>query len=156
LAGECADGNDKAIALLQARYGGLVEGCASRMKHAVEPPEDYRRAFFTVICEPREGGRPRIAGYTGRGSLGGWIKVVAVRQNLRRSPPQAVPPDPGGESGALADEDPELEFLRQQYGNVFAAAFEAAVAELTPRERNLLRYSVVDGLSIEQIAAIHH
>jgi RNA polymerase sigma-70 factor (ECF subfamily) len=52
--------------------------------------------------------------------------------------------------------DPELAYFKQHYGAQFRAAFRAAVASLTARERNLLRYSVTDGFGIDQIAAIYH
>ena len=52
--------------------------------------------------------------------------------------------------------DPELAYLQQHYGAQFRAAFREAVLSLTPRERNLLRHSVLDGLGIDQIAAIYH
>ena len=38
----------------------------------------------------------------------------------------------------------------------FARRSREAVASLSPRERNLLRHSVIDGLGIDQIAAIYH
>jgi RNA polymerase sigma-70 factor (ECF subfamily) len=53
-------------------------------------------------------------------------------------------------------EDPRLAYLRRVYGASFREAFDAAVASLAPRERNLLRLSVIDGLSIDQLAAIFH
>jgi hypothetical protein len=37
----------------------------------------------------------------------------------------------------------------------FQSAFCEALAALTPRERNLLRQSVIDQLGIDQLAAIH-
>src|SRR5262249_30568597 len=52
--------------------------------------------------------------------------------------------------------DPQLAYLQQHYGAQFRAAFGDAVASLPPRARNLLRHSVLDGLGIDQIAAIYH
>jgi RNA polymerase sigma-70 factor (ECF subfamily) len=51
---------------------------------------------------------------------------------------------------------PELMYLRRLYGQRFQKAFREAVASLTPRERNLLRHSVIDELGIDQLAAIYH
>src|SRR5439155_4329771 len=52
--------------------------------------------------------------------------------------------------------DPELVYLRRHYGERFRHAFAEAVKALAPRERNLLRHAVIDGLGIDQIAAIYH
>jgi RNA polymerase sigma-70 factor (ECF subfamily) len=52
--------------------------------------------------------------------------------------------------------DPELAYLQRHYGAQFRKAFAEAVAALAPRERNLLRHAVIDGLGIDQIAAIYH
>jgi RNA polymerase sigma-70 factor (ECF subfamily) len=50
-------------------------------------------------------------------------------------------------------DDPELSHLRKRYARDFKAAFEDALAELTPEDRNLWRLSLVDGLSIDEIGA---
>jgi RNA polymerase sigma-70 factor (ECF subfamily) len=51
--------------------------------------------------------------------------------------------------------DPELEYLRRKYRVDFEAAFAAAVADLAPRERSLLRQHLVERLSGEDLARLH-
>ena len=48
-----------------------------------------------------------------------------------------------------------MQYLRVLYRSEFKAAFVAAIAELTPRARTLLRYHLIDRLSIDKIAAIY-
>jgi RNA polymerase sigma-70 factor (ECF subfamily) len=101
---------------------------------------------------------PKIAGYKGAGDLRRWIRVVATRQAIdnRRQHKAEIPlhedllkrlPDEG--DGA------ELEHLRHVYRKEFKQAFAAAVAELTKRQRNVLRYHV-EGLTADQIGRMYN
>ena len=100
---------------------------------------------------------PRIAQYSGRGSLGRWINVVARRLALDRiratgRGAEAVE-DEGGIVAAYGD--PELAAMKQGTRDAFRAALEEAAAELQPRDRNMLRYAFVHQLGIEEIAGIY-
>src|SRR5205823_12308411 len=68
----------------------------------------------------------------------------------RRETP--VDPDVLGEGTAI---DPVLAQLKQRYRDEFGEAFRQAAAALTPRERTLLRYRFLDGLSIDEIGVLH-
>jgi RNA polymerase sigma-70 factor (ECF subfamily) len=84
----------------------------------------------------------------GRGPLGGWVRVVAVRTAIdlsRRRGERRPQPEPA----LLAD--PELEYLRDRYREEFARAFAAAIAGLPPDSRNLLRLHLVEGISMEEL-----
>ena len=104
-------------------------------------------------------GRRGIEAYDGRAPLAIWLRVCAARLALRhldRERRTAHVDDGELEQIAPGVPDPELAYLRRHYGAQFRAAFSAAVRELAPRERNLLRHAVLDGLGIDQIAAIYH
>jgi RNA polymerase sigma-70 factor (ECF subfamily) len=45
--------------------------------------------------------------------------------------------------------------MRQRYADAFRGAFEAALAKLDAKDRNVLRFHLVDRLAIDQIGAIH-
>jgi RNA polymerase sigma-70 factor (ECF subfamily) len=51
--------------------------------------------------------------------------------------------------------DPEVAYLKRVYTGEFRAAFESAFAELGARDRNLLRYAFVEGLTIDGIGALY-
>ncbi len=85
--------------------------------------------------------RPRIEEYLGRGSLDGWLRVVAVRQALdlddAEKRHQPAPSAPAEEAfGVTAD--PELAYLKERYLPHFRDAFARAMARLKAEERNLL------------------
>ena len=55
---------------------------------------------------------------------------------------------------AAAAGDVELSYLKASYRAAFKTAFQEAFMSLEARDRTLLRYQLVDGLRLEQIAAI--
>jgi RNA polymerase sigma-70 factor (ECF subfamily) len=100
-----------------------------------------------------------IAAYDGRAPLAMWLRVCAARLGLRqagRARRVVDVDDRELEQIAPGVPDPELVYLKRHYGAQFRAAFVTAVKALAPRERNLLRHAVIDGLGIDQIAAIYH
>ncbi len=101
--------------------------------------------------------RPKLAAYAGRGPLLAWLRVSAVgcALNLRRERRPEVA-DEGLLSGIPADaEDPVLRALKARYQTDFKAAFEAAVGQLEPRDRTLLRMRFVDGLTLQEMGGIY-
>ncbi len=106
-------------------------------------------------------GTPRLASYAARGPLRAWIGIAAARTALmlRRSQSRAkeVPTDDDW-SGAvigISTDNPELELLKRQYRDAFAAAFRDGIAALDARSRALLKMSLVEGLSIDEVGAVY-
>jgi len=98
-------------------------------------------------------------GYAGRGELKGWLCTCAVHQAgrlhkrerrevaLEQAPAVLLPEQ---------SRSPELALLKGELKELFETAFREAVSALTSRERNLLRYHFLSGLSIDQIGTIYH
>jgi RNA polymerase sigma-70 factor (ECF subfamily) len=98
-----------------------------------------------------------IAGYAGRGPLGGWLRVVTVRTALeamrkaRRNRtvvvdlPELLPAE---------ELDPELRYLKEAYRHEFSKAFAQAVDSIGDQERTLLALSWVDRLDAGRIAPL--
>lgn len=104
-----------------------------------------------------DGERPaRIAEYTGRGTLAGWVRVTVTRTalNLRRARTVVLARD-GDALEAATDDDAALQFAKANYRGPFQDAVRAAVATLDARGRTLLRLHYVDGLSIDKIALLY-
>ena len=51
--------------------------------------------------------------------------------------------------------DPDVALLRAQYRDQFHQALNGAVAGLSSRERNLLRFHFADGLTLDHLAATY-
>jgi RNA polymerase sigma-70 factor (ECF subfamily) len=105
------------------------------------------------------GERRGIATYDGRAPLAVWLRVCATRIGIREQErTRRAEPLNDRRLAELAPgvPDPELAYLQRLYGESFRTAFDQAVQSLAPRERNLLRLSVIDDLGIDQLAAIFH
>lgn len=155
LAIACIAGVETAITALDKRYlSGLA---ALLVRHGQDPAtaDDVVQTVRVRFLVGDADTAPRIASYDGRGSLASWIRVAAVRTAItaHRKYSRETPAD---EVDAVAAAPcPELGVLRRQLGAEFEIAFRAAFQALTPRDRNLLRYQVIDRLSIDRIAAVH-
>jgi len=101
----------------------------------------------------------KIAEYGGRGDLRRWVRSVAVRtclNDLRKGKREVlVDDDQLIAQHAIAQDDPEVEYMKRTYANEFKQAFAAALEQLGAREQTLLRYHHVDGLNIDEIGAIY-
>jgi RNA polymerase sigma-70 factor (ECF subfamily) len=104
-----------------------------------------------------DGDGPAIARYEGRAALRSWILVSALREAVRvRDKASREPATDDDALIALADRvdasAPASD--KQRYHEAFRLAFRAALASLAARDRVLLRMHVLDGLTIDQIAAV--
>ncbi|MDQ3366148.1 MAG: sigma-70 family RNA polymerase sigma factor [Myxococcota bacterium] len=101
----------------------------------------------------------KISEYAGRGDLRRWVRSVAVRtclNDLRKGKREIlVDDDQLIAQHAIAQDDPEIEYMKRTYSNEFRAAFSEALTQLGAREQTLLRYHHVDGLNIDEIGAIY-
>ncbi len=111
------------------------------------------------MVKPRSGDTPSAAvgDYSGRGELGGWLRIALGRELVRLSNREEREPQAGAhELDAVADsvDDPEIAYLKTHYQKEFKESFAAALALLDADERRLLRYSVCERLSIDDIAKL--
>lgn len=105
-----------------------------------------------------EDGRPRLLEFRAQGALRAWVRVVGVREHLMAQRSRQVERSLGDAVlAAVPDpaDDPALAYLRHHYRDALAAALATAIAALEPRDRALLRYSLIDGLRLDEIGAIY-
>lgn len=103
----------------------------------------------------RQDRAPAISDYAGRGDLGGWLRVTLGREivRLRRRQERDVRLDTDQlERVAGERQDPETAYFRDHYRRELKQAFAAATEQLDGTEVRILRYSVIDGLGIDEIA----
>jgi RNA polymerase sigma-70 factor (ECF subfamily) len=151
LACGCAHGDRAALATLETvTLPGITRAVAQL------GADEVVQALRTQMLV---GPSPGIAAYDGRAPLAIWLRVCATRIGLRqkeREQRNETLDDERLDALAPGVPNPELAYLQRHYGAQFHNAFADAVAALAPRERNLLRHAVIDGLGIDQIAAIYH
>lgn len=157
LALACGLGKKKALAKFDAQLVPAVNEALARMKENVSR-EDVTQLLLEKLLVSRDGAAPKILEYSGRGPLLGWIRIAAVRlaiSSTRRGDAAAMAPVSREVLARLPGViDPELDHLRERYSNDFKRAFEEALASITVEERNILRMSLVDGLSIDEIGTV--
>ena len=157
LACACAAGDTRAIAAFEAAYFSNVDTAVAAMRAPIGAADEVKQILRTRFFVSSGERPPAIADFGGRGNLHGWVRVSAARELLRlfKKERRKVELDE-----ALLDEiapfpDPETAAVKAKCRTELAAAFRAALAALSPRERTLLRYQIADGLGIDAIGAIY-
>jgi RNA polymerase sigma-70 factor (ECF subfamily) len=132
------------MALLPTQLKG-VSGEAGELEQLV------RTRLFVVSA----GQAPRIAQYSGRGPLGGWLRMVATRclLDLKRARQGSEAP-PELDSPSLPT-DPELDYLKLRHAADFKRAFEDALAQLEARQVTLLKLSFIEQLAPAAIGQMY-
>lgn len=158
----------------------LVWACACRVPGAVEALERHYLAKLPrrlrYVGQPEETvedvcqqlrihllvgtaeSPPKIAEYTGRGSLSNWLKVIALRMLLKRTGASREEPEEkvlkGLEAMPAPGRGPELELIKLRYQREFRQALSEAFNMLPREQRHLLRLRHVDRLTQTQMARL--
>jgi len=155
LALACAARVDGAIAALDRHYLSGLAQVLVRHGHDAATAADAVQAVRVRFLVGEAGRAPRIAEYDGRGSLARWLRVAAVRIAVSAYRKHQRETGTDDLEMVAAERSPELDLLQRQFGVEFEAAFRCAFEALTSRERNLLRYQVIEQLGIDSIAALY-
>lgn len=154
LANRCLSGDTGAIAELEATVFPAVAHRLARRD--LQPWRDeilqrVRVALFT----PANGSGPELADYTGRGPLRAWITVMAMRIGfkLARRDGREIASEPTALLDAITDTavDPALAHTKQLYRAQFRTAFFQAITRVDAADRNLLRKSLLERRSIDEL-----
>jgi RNA polymerase sigma-70 factor (ECF subfamily) len=158
LACACVDGvvgaADAFVEELRADLAGYVARVTGRTDAKTEITDE----LLVDVLVGRGGSPPKLATYAGRGPLRAWLRMVAVRRSLN-----AARDDERHARGAKhlfhemmdAGHDPELAFIKRQYGPAFDEAFHDAVAAIDPTHRALLRLHYGEGVTLAVLGAMH-
>jgi RNA polymerase sigma-70 factor (ECF subfamily) len=154
LAFTCGAGDARAFTLLDERYLAEVPRYVAHLDRSPAFADEVRQSLRERLLL---GSPPKIGEYAGKGPLGGWLRVAALRiaLNARRGRARKETPLEGVEKGVAATADPELDVLRARYAGAVQRALEATVQALPVDQRNVLRTHYLDDLSIDRIAAVH-
>lgn len=104
---------------------------------------------------------PKLNLYNAKGPLAAWCRTVAVRKMY-----DLLAPTGGNSTSDLeaalvqaavaTNDDPGTQVLLTRSAPLLASAMESAVRALTRRDHYLLRASLVDGASIDELGAIYN
>lgn len=154
-------GHPAAVEALEADYMSAVERALSRLRLPPSSVVDILQGLYGYLLE-RQNGAPSEPtprrGYVGRGELRGWLCTCAVHEagRLQRHSRRDIELDEASEAVLPSwERSPELAALTGELKTLFEASFREAIAQLTSRERNLLRYHILSRLSIDQIGLLY-
>ena len=160
LATACAEGDEEAVLAFTRMCRPVLTAALSRFPSEGTFRQEVADAVLDRMLVAADGRPPRIADYKGRGELTRWVRVAAVRAAMDRVRGRGGREDPSSDDALLdglhdGTEDPETRYLEERYREHFRAAFEHAVASLTPRERRLLRERYVHRVQLVRLAELH-
>lgn len=157
LAAACTAGDEAAVTAFRDTISPVIRPALAKLGIAPTTIDEAEQRVLVMILvgDPV---RPAIATFSGRGRLRSWTRSIAVRTARRL----AGLTDGGADSGpdeldrlTASVHDPELAMLRERYRDQVRAALAEALAALTERQRNVLRQYYIDGLTIDQLAALY-
>lgn len=150
-------GDPGAIAIFERELVPALVVAANRVLRDDQLARDIAATTRTKLVLGTDPRGPRIAEYGGHGELAVWVRVIVVRaaiDELRRRQ-REVPADDALWDAAAPNADPSLAMQRKEHATHVKAAFHVALARLTPRQRNLLRQHLLDGLSIDELGPMY-
>jgi len=156
LAAACARGDSRALRWFERSCGPELDRVIARSPGLGLSAAEFGQLVIVrlVLAEPER--QAKILSYRGQGSLRAWVRVTAARLVIDLSRRRA---EPAG-SDALLDQlgsgvDLELEHLRDRFGPELQASFAAALAQLSVRQRNLLRQRHIHDISADALARLY-
>lgn len=154
LACACLRGDEAALAAFEQQFIAKVDKAVEGVDASPSFIDEVRQRVRERLLV---GAAPKLNEYSGAGSLQAWTRTVALRLalNHKRDTAREVQDEGLMEALPLGGRDLELDYVRGQHREDFAAAFREALGALDGRSRNVLRLSYVDRLSIDQIGTMY-
>ncbi|HZO16457.1 MAG TPA: hypothetical protein VFB62_24450 [Polyangiaceae bacterium] len=159
LACACGAGDEHAVRYVDRMLCQAVERALCGRGFSPSERDEVAQRLRCRLLVPDGGKPPRIFEYSGRGDLGSWLRVAALRLalNFRRQTGREEPLDDTGlaEACACTGQTPDAAYAAAHSRETFVSAFRAAFSALSARERNLLRLHYVDGAELQDLAAAY-
>ena len=156
LALACMNGDGAACELFDRQFVSRLRPALGQFGLSADEIDETLQMLRTKLLVG-DGEGPRIAEYSGRADLRMWLRTIALRAaiDLRRAHRDVQADDAELAAQPAIADDPELVHLRDRYRDELAAAVTAAIRELDARDRLLLKYHYLDGLSVDRIGALY-
>jgi RNA polymerase sigma-70 factor (ECF subfamily) len=154
LACACAAGHPGALSTFEREYLGQVKAHVARLGLRPDLLDELRQRLRVRLLA----GRPaRINSYAGVGPLWAWVRVASIRIAVDLASGEASAPEDDRQlaSNALPAVVPEDQVARAVYGPLIQRALEAAIAELSPTDKSVLRFHFLEQLTLDAVATIY-
>lgn len=145
-----------ALAYFEERFVSRVPEFVVRVSVDRSVVDEVQQKLRELLLIGVDGKPPKLSEYSGTGALGGWLRIVAVRTTLNhlRGTATTTRTRELEETDALVA-DPELGYVKERARALFADAFRRVLAALDENGRTILRLHYLDGLSMDQLAALY-
>jgi RNA polymerase sigma-70 factor (ECF subfamily) len=167
----CEHGDAGAWEDLVNRFGPTVRSAARSAAGNEDAAEDLAQSIWAELhgLRTRADGRPagKLGYYSGRGSLGGWLRAVVAQLAVdqHRKSARFVQTEEDAELDRLAQEDessvsqagelnPEDRLLAQRTARDVEQALGQAIGALTAEDRLLLKLYYFDNLRLREVGAM--
>jgi RNA polymerase sigma-70 factor (ECF subfamily) len=154
LACACLDGQPAAIAIFEAELMAPVASKLARLGISSAAADEAISRLRALLYVAEPGGRPKLAAYSGRGDLRGWLEVVARREAYKLALREPASGDDHILESLSGDDDLELRHIKSQHRAELRRAFADALAQLSTRDRLILRQRYLDRLTFDEVAAL--
>ena len=168
----CERGDEKAWEDLVANFDSTVKSAARKIASNTEDAEDLASSIWAELYGLRQDAngnkKGKLAYYSGRGSLAGWLRAVvaqlAVDQFRKQSKYVQIEEDREFEnlaneasansdhSGASHAHDPEKLYSDQRTADDVSEALKTAINALDDEDRLILKLYYFDDLKLKDIA----
>jgi len=169
----CELGDEKAWEDLVANFDSVVKSAARKIAPNAEDADDLASSIWAELYGLKQGDdgarKTKLAYYSGRGSLGGWLRAIISQMAVDRFRKQSriVQIEEAREFEILAEEssnnsnnehivshadDPEEIFSEKQTADDVSQALQSAVGSLEPEDRLILKMYYLDDLKLKDIA----
>lgn len=159
LAIACANGDEHAIRRVDKEVvAEELRATGARLRARSELVDDVEGHVRRLVFTSEPGRQAAVRTFSGRCDLRSYVRVVATRElvKLIDKDRRMIAFDDDAVVDLVAPTDgPELRGMRARYKPEVDAAIRAALVGLPDAARALLRYSLVDGWSIDRIAALY-
>ena len=155
MARACASGNEYAWECFLSQYCSKLLAAATSIAKEESAARELADGLYADLFGVRQGdGGERIsklASYTGRGSLEGWLRMVVAQEwvNRHRSQRRLVSFEERGEAGAQFEAKPDVAVAVDAR---LEEAVDEALVETAAEERLLLASWYLDGRTLAEIA----
>jgi RNA polymerase sigma-70 factor (ECF subfamily) len=171
----CEGNDEKAWEDLVANFDSVVKSAARKIAANAEDADDLASSIWAELYGLKQGDdgkrKTKLAYYSGRGSLGGWLRAIISQMAVDRFRKESrmVQIEEPREFEILAEEssnnshgaqvvshaeNPEEIFTEKQSSRDVAAALAEAVASLDAEDRLILKMYYFDDLKLKDIAAV--
>jgi RNA polymerase sigma-70 factor, ECF subfamily len=152
-------GDAAAVSELERNHFGSMDPHLRKLGLGAAAIDDVKQILKKQMLVGDDETAPRLSQYDGSGALKAWLRVSAVREGLKtlRRAKREVHDD--DEDARMADgagaSDPELSYMKELYRDTFRKAFREAIGSLGERDRTMLKQSLIDGLSIDELSRLY-